>query len=117
MLHVGPVDDVSGYGPEYLPFDTSKPREVELRSPGYWLSSIRSPVWVIEGTGGNIDSLRAMKAANKNPLVHFVEVSGASHFSVLGPVNELLAGKIYQDSGPACNISLTGEEASKLIGR
>lgn len=113
----GPVADVSAYDSEYLPFDTSNPREVELRSPGYWLASIRSPVWVIEGTAGNIDSLRAMKAANKNPLVHFVEVSGASHFSALGPVNELIAGKIYKDTGPTCNISLTGEEASKLVGR
>jgi dipeptidyl aminopeptidase/acylaminoacyl peptidase len=113
----GPAEDVSGYDKEYLPFDTSNPREVELRSPGYWLSSIRSPVWIIEGTDGNIGSLRAMKAANKNPLVHFVEVSGASHFSVLGPVNELIAGEIYKDTGPTCSISLTSEEATKLFGR
>lgn len=113
----GPVDDVSGYPPEFLPFDASNPKEVELRSPGYWLNSVRSPTWVIEGTGGNIDSLRAMLAANKNPQVHFVEVSGASHFSVLGPVNEMIAGKIYKDAGPACGISLTSEEASRLFAR
>ena len=113
----GPVEDVSGYPPEYLPFDTSNRREVELRSPGYWLSSVRSPVWVIEGTGGNIDSLRAMKVANKNPLVRFVEVQGADHFSVLGQVNGLIAGKVHTDTGPTCNIALTSEEASKLFGR
>jgi acetyl esterase/lipase len=113
----GPVEDVSGYPPEYLPFDTSNPKEMELRSPGYWLSSIHSPTWVIEGTSGNIDSLRAMKAANKNPQVHFVEVNSADHFSGLGPVNELIAGKIYKDTGPACNITITSEEVSKLLGR
>jgi len=113
----GPVDDVAGYPSEYLPFDASNRREVELRSPGYWLMSIHSPVWVIEGTGGNIDSLRAMKAANKNPLVQFVEVRGADHFSVLGQVNELLAGKIQADTGPTCTITLTSDEASKLFGR
>jgi hypothetical protein len=78
---------------------------------------VRSPVWVIEGTDGNIDSLRVMKDANKNPQVHFVEVPGASHFSVLGPVNELIAGKIQKDTGPTCNIELTGAEAGKLFGR
>jgi dipeptidyl aminopeptidase/acylaminoacyl peptidase len=113
----GPVADVSGYDKEYLPFDTSNSKDVELRSPGYWLNSIRSPTWVIEGTDGNIDSLRAMKAASKNSLVHFVEVDGASHFSVLGPVNELIAGKIYKDSGPACSITLTSDEAQKLFHR
>jgi len=113
----GAVEDVSGYSAEYLPFDSSQPREVELRSPGYWLSSIRSPVWVIEGTGGNIDSLRAMKGANKNPQVHFVEVDGADHFSVLRPVSELIAGKINKDTGATSAISLTSEEAGKVVGR
>jgi acetyl esterase/lipase len=113
----GPVEDVSGYPSEYLPFDTSNPWEVELRSPGYWLSSVRSPVWVIEGTGGNIDSLRAMKNASKNPLVHFIEVEGADHFSVLGPMNGLIAGKISKDTGPTSSITITSEEASKLFGR
>ena len=110
--------DVSVYPAEYVPFDTSNPRDVELRSPGYWLSSVRSPVWVIEGTtGGNIGSLRAMQAANKNPLVHFVEVRGADHFSTLSQVNQLIAGKIHADAGPSCNITMTTQEASKLFGR
>jgi pimeloyl-ACP methyl ester carboxylesterase len=112
----GAVDDVSGYPPEFLPFDTSNPKDVELRSPGYWLSSVHTPTWVIEGEDGNIGSLRAMKAASKNSQVHFVEVPGASHFSVLGPVNELIAGKIIQDSGSTCNVSITSDEAKKAFG-
>jgi pimeloyl-ACP methyl ester carboxylesterase len=115
----GAVDDVSRYGPgkEYLPFDTSNSKEVELRSPGYWLKSIRSPVWAIEGTqGGNIDALRAMGESNTNPLVHFVEVRGADHFSALHGANELLAGKILTDTGPTCAISLTSDELSKATG-
>ena len=71
----GPVDDVSHYGAnsEFLPFDTSKQKEVEIRSPGYWLSSIRSPVWVFEGSGGNISDLHAMAKASANPRAHFIE--------------------------------------------
>jgi dipeptidyl aminopeptidase/acylaminoacyl peptidase len=117
VFSFGPVAHISGYPGEFLPFDTSDPRELELRSPGRWLSSIRSPTWIIEGTGGNTEDLRAMKAANKNSVVHFVEVRGTDHFSVLGPVNELIAGKIHQDAGPSCNIVITSEEASQLIRR
>jgi acetyl esterase/lipase len=113
----GPVEDVSAYPPEYLPFDTSDRRGMELRSPGHWLSSIRSPVWIIEGTGGNMDSLRAMEAVSTNPLVHFVEARGADHFSVLGPVSELLAARILEDTGATCAIALTSDEASKLFSR
>jgi pimeloyl-ACP methyl ester carboxylesterase len=112
----GPVDDVSGYPKEFTPFNTGNDKEVELRSPGYWLNSITSPTWVIEGTvDGNIGSLRAMKRANKNPQVHFVSVKGADHFSVLGPMNGVIAGQITKDTGAACNINLTSEDASALF--
>ena len=35
----GPVDDVRGYSEEFLPFDTSDPKEFELRSSGHWFRS------------------------------------------------------------------------------
>ena len=90
------MSDVSGYDPQYLPFDTSNPREVELRSPGPWLQSIKGPTFVLEGTGqGNIGSLQAMASATKNPSVHFHAVKGANHFNILAPTNALIA----QDPG------------------
>lgn len=53
---------------------------------------MRSPTWVFEGTeGGNIDALRAMKAATTNPKIQFIEVQGLNHFSILAPVNEMIA--------------------------
>src|SRR5579864_4486114 len=48
VFSFGPADEVAGYGQEYIPFDTSNRRELQLRSPGLWLSSIRSPVFVFE---------------------------------------------------------------------
>jgi pimeloyl-ACP methyl ester carboxylesterase len=113
----GPVSDVSFYPSEYTPFDTSNPREVELRSPGRWLGSIRRPTFVIEGTGGNISSLEAMAKGCKNPLVHFVTVKGADHFQVLGPTNALIARKVLEDQGATCDISLTKVEASRTFAR
>ena len=41
VFSFGPAEDVAGYGPEYLPFDRSNPRELQLRSPGRWLQSVR----------------------------------------------------------------------------
>lgn len=67
----GPVGDVSGYGDEsgFLPFDLRNRQEVKLRSPGYWLGSVQSPVWVFEGAQGrsNIASVRAMAKSQPTP--------------------------------------------------
>ncbi|MGL4552201.1 MAG: alpha/beta hydrolase family protein [Gemmataceae bacterium] len=118
VFSFGPVADVSGYPLTVLLYDTYNPREAELRSPGRWLHSLRSPVFVFEGTvEGNVDQLRAMAAASKDPRARFLPVPGADHFSVLAPVNRLLAGKILGDAGPALDLTVTEDEVGRLIGR
>jgi hypothetical protein len=112
------VHDVDGYGPEFLPFDTSNPRELELRAPERWLSSIRSPVFVFEGTGqGNIAALQFMAGASANPNVHFLPVRGADHFSVLAPTTRLIASKILRDEGAASNLTFGEQEVNQLFGQ
>ena len=115
----GPVEDVSRYGQDspYLPFDVSNREEVELRSPGYWLSSIQSPVWVIEGEGGNIRALRTMRQASQNPQIHFIEIRGADHFATLAPTNELIAKKIVADTGAPGTLTLSEEEVNRNFAR
>ena len=119
VFSFGPIDDVSGYGSDsgFLPFDISSRKEVEVRSPGYWLRSIQSPVWVIEGTGGNISSLQAMARVSTNPKAHFIAIQGAGHFATLAPTNELIAAKILQDTGDACNISITEDEVNRNFAK
>lgn len=115
VFSFGPADDVAGYGPEYLPFDTSNRREFELRSPGRWLKTIKSPTFVFEGTvEGNISSLQAMARSSANPKTRFVPVRGANHFSLLAPTTRLITDKILRDDGPACNLVFTENEVSKL---
>jgi acetyl esterase/lipase len=114
VFSFGPADEVAGYGPEYLPFDTSDRRELELRSPIRWLHSMQDPVFVFEGTvGGNLDSLRAMERASTNPKIRFYPVKGATHVSVLAPTARLIAGKILRDDGPATTIAFTEEELNR----
>lgn len=70
---------LSVYPGEFLPFDASNRREVELRSPWQWPGSIKSPVFVIEGTvDSNLDSLQAMARESTNPQVRFLEVQGVT---------------------------------------
>jgi len=117
VFSFGPASDVGNYDPQYIPFDTSNRREVELRSPGRWLGSIRGPTFVFEGTEspGNIGSLQAMQRATTNPMVRFLPVKGADHFSILAPTNGLIARKILADQGPKTSISFTEEELSRLV--
>ncbi|WP_223165016.1 alpha/beta hydrolase family protein [Massilia frigida] len=103
----GPVEDIDGYGGRFTGFNPANPREAALRSPGRWLESVRSPVFVIEGAGGNIDSLLAMRSATRNQHIRFIPVHGANHFNVLAPANKQIAQKILLDTGPATNITLS----------
>jgi acetyl esterase/lipase len=117
----GPVGDVAGYGAEsgFLPFDLSNRQEVKLRSPGYWLGSVQSPVWVFEGAQGrsNISSVRAMAKKSTNPKAHFIEVAAADHFSILAPTNELLGQKILQDTGEASNLTFSPDEVNQNFAK
>lgn len=93
----GAVGNVRDYGQpnKWCPFDLSDEREVALRSPARWLGSIQTRTHVIEGTGnGNIRSLRSMSQRSTNALVSFVPVDGATHFTILAPVNALIASKL-----------------------
>jgi dipeptidyl aminopeptidase/acylaminoacyl peptidase len=118
VFSFGPADDVRGYGHEFLPFDLSNPREIELRSPGRWLHAIKSPTFVFEGTvNSNIQSLQNMARSCTNPNVRFLPVPGADHFSVLAPTNRLIAEKILRDTGPTCNLNFTPEELRKLFAK
>ena len=44
VFSFGPADDVRGYGGQFVPANLSDPKDYELRSPGRWLSSVRSPL-------------------------------------------------------------------------
>ena len=117
VFSFGPAHDVSGYGPEYMPFDATNPREVQLRSPGPWLASIKTPTFVIEGTvQGNLGSLQTMAQSSTNPNVHFLPIRGATHYSTLAPANRLFADKILRDAGPVSNLAITEEEILKRRG-
>jgi alpha/beta superfamily hydrolase len=115
----GPVQDVRGYGGDFIYHDPSNPKEAELRAPGRWLDSVKSPLFVIEGVDGssNIADLKVMQASNRNRMIQFLAVPGKDHFNILAPANELIASKILADTGAMMGILITDAEANALGGR
>lgn len=115
VFSFGPADEISHYPTQFIPgVNTADSREVELRSPVRWLSSIRVPTFVFEGTvQGNLPALQAMKQASNNPKLHIYPVKGRNHFDVLAPVNSVIAQKILKDDGEECQLSFTEAELNR----
>jgi hypothetical protein len=108
----GPVSDVRNYGGEFMYHDPSNEQEAVLRAPGRWLRSVQNPLFVFEGSGGNIEDLNAMQAQNTNPRVSFFGLEGKDHFEILAPLNELIAKKILADTGATSAIVITEAEVA-----
>ena len=115
----GPVEDPAGYGRKVLPYDLKEAQEQRLRAPIQFLEDISCTTLVMEGEEGNADSLEALrkKNQNRNGKLSFTVAKGADHFTILGPTNALLAGKILQDKGEECSIKITGEEIAASIAK
>ena len=118
VFSFGPVGDVRGYGESLgaWPCDITKVNEAAIRGPGFWLASVRTPTFVLEGAEqGNAESVEAMRdSAGGLPLLHWAVVPGKTHFSILAPANELLAKKVAADTGATCNVTLTSDDIAEI---
>ncbi|WP_442508643.1 alpha/beta hydrolase family protein [Novipirellula sp. SH528] len=115
VFSFGAIDEIISYSSEPIPFDYKDKQELRMRSPVHWLSSIKVPTFVFEGSspGGNLYSLYELKRASKNPLVQFHPVKGKDHFSVLAPMTKLIAEKIVLDTGPQNSIEFSSGEIAR----
>lgn len=98
VFSFGPIDDIQYYDgsiPINIAADDDDGRR--LRSPMFWLSSIRQPTFVIEGDlmgRANVEALQAIEQANSNPQVHVVYGGGCDHFNVLRAGSAIIADAI-----------------------
>lgn len=100
VFSLGPVASVKDYGEENCNFDITSQQESDMREPVKWLGSLQTPVFVFEGVGGNIESLRELRFAATsadNKLAFFHEVKNKDHFSAIQPVCKIIADKIKAD--------------------
>jgi dipeptidyl aminopeptidase/acylaminoacyl peptidase len=110
VFSFGPVEAPIQYGTDYALHDSKNYQENRLRSPFYFLDSIVSPTYIIEGRGGNYDNLATMERTTQNRNVLFMPITGADHFSTLQPINEYLAKLIVESKGSPLNITKTDLE-------
>ena len=111
IFSFGPVDDIRGYGDDYIYFDSRVPAELEARTPSRWLHAIKNRTFVLEGSNqGNVQALLTLKNASSNSQISFHPVAGANHFNILAPVTQKIAEKILQDQGPTTNITITEDD-------
>lgn len=106
----GAVDEIKYHNQSQFTFDTDDDEEYYVRSPIHWLDDVKTPTFLIEGSGGNSANLRNIKKATKNDNIHCYVIKDADHFSVLAPITPLIAQKILEDTGEESNVSITLEE-------
>lgn len=116
VISLGPTD--TDYGEDDVPYKVTA-KESFLRHPINHLSSIRVPTWIVEGAGGNRESLVALAKADKNPMVRLAAVRHADHFDCIHPVNEVFAEVLMESTEAFAKLDtrrLSGSfiEANKL---
>jgi dipeptidyl aminopeptidase/acylaminoacyl peptidase len=84
--------------------------DLDRRAPVRFLDAIAKLTLIIEGEDGNAKALAALRAATTNANLRFHLVPRATHFTVLGPVSEIIAKQIVKDTGPAAAIALNDTE-------
>lgn len=106
----GAVDKIEYHNNSQFTFDTDNKEEYKMRSPIYWLDSVKSPTFLIEGSDGNSANLKKIERTSKNENIHCYVMEDADHFSVLAPLTRVVAQKILADTGTEPNITITQEE-------
>ena len=112
----GPLDDISRYATFVPVLDKIEGQELRMRNPVSFVEHLRVPTQVIEGrNGGNVGAFDALRTAAKGAPLSFLEVPGATHFSVLAPVTELLARKLMDAKADAPPVQLTEAEVREAV--
>lgn len=97
IFSLGPVASPAQYGGDFMYCDTNNDKEVQLRSPLFWLDGVQTPMYVLEGGNrGNWSAIQMMASRNRNDRIKFLKAPRHDHFSVIAPVAELLAKQIIQ---------------------
>lgn len=112
VFSFGPCADPAQYGVKSVVFPISNEKERILRAPVRWLDQIQCPTFIFEGTEppANTKDIPVFQRCNHNPKVAIHSVPGGSHFSILAPLNTLIAQKILSESSGGPAICFSPEE-------
>ncbi len=106
----GAAHDARGYEvPECIPSEDESD-EALVRAPIMWLTSIRTPTFVIEGVQrGWTDVYPMMEAEAGSAPIRFLAIPESDHFSVIAPASEVVRDAILADTGPSPVLDITVE--------
>lgn len=69
------------------------------------------PTYIFEGVdGGNIDAAKLLGESSSNPRLNVIGIAGTDHFTILAPMNELIAKKLLADTGDVAAVEITDAE-------
>lgn len=114
----GPGDTMEGFPDSFIVYDRGDYEEHHLRSPIKWLDSIYTKTFIFEGnkaSRANVLAVNRISYESPSDLIKCIPVSGANHFTVLDPVNRVIANKILQDTGSECNIRIRYNDLDNLF--
>ena len=111
----GPVADPRQYGKSgCIPAGLSA-IELGVRAPLTGMALLTAPTFVLEGleegTAATFPDLRK----NAPPTVRFLEVPGATHFSILSPGSEVIARAILKDTGEDPHLTISEQEVAAAL--
>jgi dienelactone hydrolase len=116
----GPIDDVRRYGATGTGLDDIDFGEAAMRSPLASIGEVKVPTFVIEGDGrGNSDCfapLRMVAQQNKAP-VRFLLARGATHFTTLAPITELIAARVMREASGGAAFDLSEADLAAAVAR
>jgi dienelactone hydrolase/Fe-S cluster assembly iron-binding protein IscA len=110
---IGRVVQGKGYG--NTPFDPKDKHETHVRSAIDFTETLRTPTWYFEGADSTYvsDAARMQRRATAAHVPFAARiVEGGTHFTILAPLNAMLAQKLLADTGAKCNITVTPDEVS-----
>ena len=110
IIALGPVGEIASYRGNFVYCNLYDREEMRLRSPLHWLHCVKSPMFVIEGAGGNSDDIIEMRSKNENPNIKFFVAQRFSHFSVIAPIAEVFSKQIANNE----EINLTQEMIDEM---
>lgn len=100
-----------------IPFDQSDDNEFRLRSPGVFITSLKSPTFYFEGEESywsEFDELEEVAQKNNVPFKAY-SINDGDHFNIITPVTQLIAEKILNDTNKNVNIDFSEEDIAWII--
>lgn len=100
----------------FLPFDTDDFNEYILRSPGYFIGSIKTATFNFEGGQYYNEKFDALQyyAESVNVPFQSYQIKNGNHFSIITPVTELIVEKILNDTGEVTNIQFDNNDIDQI---